>query len=101
MKKNSGNVVASVELFTTDAGGRAGPTEPTKLGCLMSVDGHNFDVRLHLEDTGPIFSWRESPGPHWFSRLGQRGKFHLRRKPFILRELRAIGRGVIEEVMQK
>jgi hypothetical protein len=92
------DITATVNLFSTHAGGRRGPTPGGKFNCLMVIDEKNFDVRLHLEGTGAI-----SPGQTAKIPISFLDREHAKRhcsvgKTFILREVSPIGDGVIDEV---
>jgi hypothetical protein len=51
------DIIATISLLSTEAGGRRGPTPDGKFNCLMTIDEKNLDVRLRLERTGSL-----SPG---------------------------------------
>ena len=51
------DAILEVSMFSTEAGGRKGPTPPDKFGCLFKLGDQYFDCRLDLSSTGPI-----SPG---------------------------------------
>jgi hypothetical protein len=98
VKHQPADITATVNFIPTDAGGRRGPTPGGKFNCLMVIDENNFDVRLHLEGTGPISPGQTARVPISFLDLEQAKKYCSVGKTFILREVRPIGRGVIEEI---
>jgi len=51
------HIIAEIQLYPTEAGGRSGPTPTDKFGCLFEIEGEYFDCRLFLEGVGPL-----SPG---------------------------------------
>ena len=95
MRNAPGDILAAVEFYATDAGGRSSPTPPDKLSCIMLIDGNAFDVRLHL-------NCRVAPGQTItvpISFLSAAGRSHTSiGKKFLLRELRTIAEGRILEV---
>jgi hypothetical protein len=99
MKAEIADIIALVEFFPTEAGGRQSSTLDEKFHCLMTLDGESFDVRLNVRDTGPI-----SPGQTLLVPIkfldSQRAITHCSvGKHFILRELRPIAKGVMEVVV--
>lgn len=48
------HVIARIELYETEHGGRNGPTPSNKFGCLFEGDGEYFDCRLLLEGIGSL-----------------------------------------------
>lgn len=51
----SPDITAQVELFTTEQGGRTGPTMAKHFGCPMKLGEGYYDCRLLLAETGPLF----------------------------------------------
>lgn len=49
------DIIADLKFYTTENGGRKGPTPSNFFGCVISIDQNNFDARLLLEQIGPIF----------------------------------------------
>ena len=98
MKNQLADIIAIVHLFPTDAGGRHGPTPGGKFNCLMVIGGKNFDVRLHLESTGPLSPGQTARVPISFLDREHAKKYCSVGKGFILREVNPIGDGVIVEV---
>ena len=42
------DIVATIELAPSEAGGRASPMPARWFGCVMAVNGRNHDIRLRL-----------------------------------------------------
>lgn len=99
MKNRPADIIAKVNLFSSDAGGRQGPTPPERFSCLMVIDGKNFDVRLHLEDSGPVAPGKTVRVPISFLDREYAREFCSVGKAFVLRETRPIGEGMIEELL--
>jgi hypothetical protein len=91
-----GDVEASLTLLTKDSGGRLGPTAAGRFGCLMVVDGKNFDVRLHLDNVGSIAPGQTVRVPVSFLDWENAKGHCVLGKRFHLREIKTIGEGVIE-----
>jgi hypothetical protein len=98
MKKQFVDIIATVHLFPTDAGGRRGPTPPGKFNCLMVIEEKNFDVRLHLEATGAMAPGQTAKVPISFLDRECAKKYCSVGKTFVLREVRPIGDGVMDEM---
>ena len=98
MKNQIADIIATVSLFSTDAGGRRGPTPDGKFNCLMVIDEKNFDVRLHLESTGAVWPGQTAKVPISFLDREHAKKYCSVGRTFILREVSPIGNGVIDEV---
>lgn len=94
-------VIATVTLFPTHAGGRRGATPPDKLHCIMFIDGQNFDVRLYFDSVGSMAPGDTARVPIYFLAPDIALPHCAPGKKFILRELKTIGDGVIEEVIQQ
>jgi len=84
------------KFFPTALGGRQGPTSADRYACIFEVDNEYFDCRLLLDDVGPIW-----PGSH--ARVPIKFLFSELIMPnlsigkeFYLKEIRRIGRGVIQ-----
>ena len=99
MQSHRADVTATVFLFPTDAGGRSGPTPASTFNCLMVIDEINFDVRLHLEETGAISPGQTVQVPISFLTPEQARQYCSVGKEFLLREISLIGKGKIEAVV--
>jgi hypothetical protein len=99
VKNQLADIIATVNLFPADAGGRRGPTPDGKFNCLMVIDERNFDVRLHLESTGAISPGQTVRVPISFFDREYAKKYYSVGKTFVLREIRPIGDGVIDETL--
>lgn len=67
--------------------------------CVMTIDEHNFDVRLHLESVGSISPGQKVRVPISFLDLKLAKQHCSVGKTFTLREDRVIGEGVIETTL--
>ena len=92
VKNQLADITATVNFFSTDAGGRHGPTPSVKFNCLMAIDEKNFDVRLHLEQTGPISPRQTARVPISFLNREHAKKFYSIGTTFTLREVGPIAR---------
>ncbi len=99
VKNQLADIIATVNLFPTDATGRHGPTPEDKFNCIMVIDEKNFDVRLHLEGTGAISPGQTASVPISFLAREHAKKYCSIGKKFILREIKPIGDGVIDEMV--
>jgi hypothetical protein len=93
------DIVATVHLYETAAGGREGPTPPAKFRCIMVIDDKNFDVQLDLDGTGRLRPGETGTVAVKFLDWEHASKSCRRGKSFQLRELRTIGEGVVQEVV--
>jgi hypothetical protein len=93
------DIIATVNLFPTHAGGRRGSTPGEKFNCLMVIDEKNFDVRLHLEGLGAISPGQTVRVPISFLDREHAKKYCSVGKTFILREVSTIGDGVIDDLV--
>ena len=98
MKNQLADIIATVNLFPTDAGGRRGPTPDEKFNCMMTIDQKNFDVRLHLHGIGSISPGQTATVPISFFDRENARKYCSVGKKFLLREINTIGEGVIDEM---
>lgn len=99
MKNQLADIIATVNLFSTDKGGRCGPTPNEKFNCLMTIDEKNFDVRLHLEGIGSISPGQTVRVPVSFLDREHAKKYCSVGKKFLLREITTIGDGIIDEIV--
>jgi hypothetical protein len=95
MKKKSADIIATVNLFPSNAGGRRGPTPDGKFHCMITMDQQNFDVRLDLEDIGSISPGQTVKVPICFLDPEHAKKHWAIGKAFTLREGKIIGDGII------
>jgi hypothetical protein len=65
----------------------------------MSLDEKNFDVRLHLGGVGSISPGQTATVPLSFLDREDARKHCTVGKRFLLREINAIGDGVIDEIL--
>jgi hypothetical protein len=95
----SGDILATVTFYPTDAGGRRGPTPAKWFGCIITMDEQNyFDVRLLLEHTGPVAPGQTVTVPIKFLDLENAKTSCAVRRKFFIREINFIGEGIIEEL---
>ena len=96
MKNGLGDLAVTLSLFPTDKGGRLGPTPNVWFGCLMVIDGKNFDVRLDLREVGSISPGQTVNVPVSFLDWEFAKDYCTLGKKFFLREVHMIGEGLIE-----
>ncbi len=62
------DIIAEIQLYPTEAGGRSGPTPADKFGCLFEIEGEYFDCRLLLEGVGALSPGQTATVPIMFLR---------------------------------
>jgi hypothetical protein len=93
------DIIASVRFYTTEAGGRKGPTPPDKFGCPFDFQGEKFDCRLLLGGVGSIAPGATARVPIAFL-YPELVKPRLKvGNGFTLWEMRTIAVGVVEEIL--
>lgn len=94
----SPDVLARVSFLPTDRGGRTQATPSGHLGCICVIDDGNFDCRLLLSNTGPIWPGETKVVPIKFLYI-ERVKSRLTEgKHFLLRELAVVATGEIIQI---
>jgi hypothetical protein len=99
VERPRGDIEVRLKLFSTEGGGRSGPTPAGHFNCLMTIDELNFDVRLQLENVGSISPGQKVRVPISFLNLKLAKQHCAVGKTFTLRESRVIGDGVIEDIL--
>ena len=99
VKSQLADIIATVNLLSTDAGGRQGLTPAEKFNCILVIDERNFDVRLHLDRTGAISPGQTATVPISFLDREYAREYCSIGKTFILREVSQIGSGVVDKVL--
>lgn len=99
MKNQLGDIVANLTLLPTNSGGREGPTPPSELRCIMTIEDKNFSVVVHLEQTGSIVPGQTIDVPISFLFLDLAKKYCSVGRHFSLREYNKIANGVIKEIL--
>ncbi len=99
MKDLGGDILATVHFYETSEGGRETPTPPDRFGCLMSVEGKYFDVRLLLRNVGSVSPGQTVKVPIAFLDKSYALQFIHRSTKFLLKEVRNIGEGVVNEIV--
>jgi hypothetical protein len=94
-----GDIVAHIHLWPSEAGGRASATPSHAFGCLLTMAGRNFDVRLNLSETGPLAPGQHTTVPLRFLDREAAAAYCAVGRSFELREVGVIGTGVIEAVL--
>lgn len=98
MTKSDADIVASVRMYPTEAGGRKGPSAPSLFRCLFEFLGHSYDCVLVLDRSGPLSPGSSAVVPVKFLEPGLvKSRLRVGDK-FFLRELNRVGEGVITEV---
>lgn len=99
MNKWDADIIASIRMYPTEAGGRKGPSLPDLFRCLFEFHGDRFDCALLLDGVGPVGPGASIEVPIKFLspdliksrlRIGDR---------FFLWELRHIGEGEVKEIV--
>jgi hypothetical protein len=93
------DIIAVVHLYETAADSRRGPTPADQFRCIMVIDDRNFDVQLDLRDAGRLHPGETRAVPVKFLDWECARKSCRSGKPFLLREIRTIGEGVIQEIV--
>jgi hypothetical protein len=96
--KDAPDLIAKIRLLPTSAGGRSSPTPEDKLNCILTFGDRNFDVRIHLGQTGSLQPGQEATVPISFYDPEFARDFIAVGQEFKLREQRVIGEGQIEEI---
>jgi hypothetical protein len=99
VKNQIADIIVTVTLFPTEAGGRRGPTPAQSFNCMMEIDTRNFDVRLNLDGIGSISPGQTAIVPVSFLDPERARKCCSVGKKFLLRELGVIGGGVIDKII--
>ena len=98
MNNLHGDVIAVLNMFPTEKGGRRGPTPNERFGCLMVIGGKSFAVRLDLREVGSILPGQTVRVPIRFLDWDSvKDNCNVGTK-FFLREVQTIGEGVVEEL---
>jgi translation elongation factor EF-Tu-like GTPase len=94
------DIAAEVRLLAEREGGRMSATPPDHYGCIFVFEGENFECRLLLADAGPVAPGQQAKVGIKFLRP-ELIKPRLREgSPFTLREVRTIGEGTVERVIE-
>lgn len=94
------DIIATVRLYPTDAGGRKGPTPAEMFGCPFEFEGEKFDCRLLLKEVGSLAPGTTARVPVAFlcpELIKSRLKVGSR---FTLWEMGTIGEGVVVKLME-
>jgi hypothetical protein len=97
--KGKPDMIATVRLYPTEAGGRRGPTPPDMFGCPLEFERDKFDCRLFLQEVGSLAPGATAKVPIAFlfpELIKPRLKVGSR---FTLWEMRTIAEGVVEEIL--
>jgi hypothetical protein len=90
-------IVADIQLFESDHGGRKGVTPSDHWGCLLEYEGELYECRVLLSETGPLLPGQGARTPVVFLRpellAGRMGEG----AHFTLREERTVAAGVVVE----
>lgn len=98
MKNRPWDIIAAIKLFATEEGGRQGPTPANRFGCMMQVGELVLDMRMHLDQVGPLSPGQEVVVPISFLNPALAAKYCSVGTSFTLREARPIGEGLIQEI---
>lgn len=93
------DAVADIALYTTEKGGRKGPTPKNFFACPLQYQGKNFDCRFLLSETGPVFPGEEKKRvPILFLNPSEALIYFTKGTEFKLWEAGIIGEGRIVEI---
>lgn len=101
MPKIDYDIIAKVRFFTTEEGGRKGPTPESFFGCPMIIKGAKYDCRLLLDEIGPIKPGGEATVPIIFLDSETVLAFLKNDDNFELWEMRTIAEGKVINVKAK
>jgi hypothetical protein len=93
----SWDIIATVVFFPTENGGRRYATPDDHFNCMAQIDNEVFDVRLILDEHGPIYPGGGGRVPVRFLYPERAKAFFPAGARFLLRELEPIGEGVVEK----
>jgi hypothetical protein len=97
--KGQPDIIATVNFYATEAGGRKGPTPQHFFGCPLEFEGQKFDCRLFISKVGALAPGATAKLPIAFlfpELIKPRLKVGSR---FTLWEMRTIAEGVVEEIV--
>lgn len=95
----SADIIATIQFYSTEAGGRRGSTPATIFKCPLEFEGEKFDCGLHLKDSGPLAPGAKATVPITFlypELIKSRLKAGSR---FTLWEMRTIAEGIVDEIV--
>ncbi|WBY08316.1 hypothetical protein PIB19_01960 [Sphingomonas sp. 7/4-4] len=93
----SWDIVAEITMYSTDLGGRQGPTPKDKFNCIMQASNHAFDIRINLNDHGSLMPGDRARVPVQFLYPDLAKDYCTVGTKFVLREIGIIGEGVVEQ----
>ena len=97
--KSRPDIIATVRFYSTEAGGRKGPTPPNMFGCPLEFEGEMFDCRLVLNEAGSLAPGATAEVPIAFL-YPELIKQRLRvGSQFTLWDGRTVADGVVEEIV--
>ncbi len=97
--KDQPDIIASVQFYPTEKGGRKGPTPPDIFRSPLEFEGEMFDCVLFLDESGPLAPGASATVPIKFlcpELIKPRLKVGSR---FKLWEMRTIAEGVVEQIL--
>lgn len=97
--ENCPDIIATVQLYATEHGGRKMPTPPDLFRCLFAFEENMFDCALITKESGSIFPGTSTRVPIVFL-YKDLIKFRLNvGSKFKLWEMGIIGEGVVNEII--
>ncbi|MES2803916.1 MAG: hypothetical protein V4654_15595 [Bdellovibrionota bacterium] len=99
MNENKHHILADIVLYSSENGGRKGPTPTKSFGCPLQILDKLFDCRFILENLGSLFPGDEKHRiPVIFLSPGEALNFFGLGSKFKIWELGIIGEGRVVEV---
>jgi hypothetical protein len=97
--KSQYDIVARIHFYSSEAGGRKGPTATSFFGCPLEFEGEKFDCRLLLEENGPVKPGQTVSVPIAFLYPELVKPRLTAGSRFTLWEMRTIADGIVESVL--
>ena len=94
------DAIVDVGLFTTEQGGRRGPTPPRAFGCPLGFNGEYFDCRFDLSESGPLRPGETARVPVTFLFPALIVPWLRPGSELVLWEGKAIGRARVAEILE-
>lgn len=95
------DIIADVEFFSTEKGGRQLATPEGFFGCPIVFGSRAFDCRMLLDRHGPIYPGTSAVMPIKLLNPEFALRFISAGSEFKIRDLGTIGRGVVLEVLRQ
>lgn len=97
----SPDIIAIVELYPTEEGGRNSPTPPHQFRCIFVLGDENYDCLLSLGKTGALYPGHTYEIPIKFLRPDLIVESLTVGRKFYLRDLRLIAEGEVTAIVKQ